>query len=331
MSRQQHDRMVVVDALEYSNWDRESFEEMRRGGISAVNVTLVIWENARETLDVIGKWHQRFREYSDLIMPVRAGEDILAAKAAGKVGIIFGTQNASLFEDDLSLVSVFHALGIRIVQLTYNIQNLVGTSCYEPDGGLSRFGKLVVAEMNRLGMVIDGSHVGERTTMDAIEHSSRPVAITHANPKSFKDHPRNKSDELLKKLAARGGILGVAPYPHLTGGTEITLDQYVEMIKRTVDLIGIEHVGIGSDASRKWSDEYLMWIRMGRWTIEPEYGAGTKERPEWLPWPKFFQTPADFPNLTEGMLRGGFSEEDAARVIGGNWLRFFTEGFKPAA
>ncbi|MGH2383440.1 MAG: dipeptidase [Candidatus Limnocylindria bacterium] len=326
-----HDSLIVIDGLQYSNWDREVFEEMRAGGVTCAHVTLVIWEDARATLDVIGKWHRLFREHADLIVPVRSAEEIEAAKRAGRTGILFGTQNASLFEDDLALVQVFHDLGVRIVQLTYNNQNLVGSSCYEAnDSGLSRYGKLVVREMNRVGMIVDCSHVGERTTLDAIEASARPIAITHANPSSIFPHRRNKSDRVLEALAERGGILGCAPYPHLTGGSEVSLEKWCEMVARTIDLMGADHVAIGSDASRKWTDEYLMWIRMGRWTHEPDYGAGTKEQAGWLPWPEFFQTPADFPNLTAGLIARGLTTDDVAKVLGGNWLRFFRDGFRPA-
>jgi microsomal dipeptidase-like Zn-dependent dipeptidase len=305
---------------------------MHRGGITCASCTLVLWENARETLGIIGTWHRRFREHADLIMPVRTGADVLAAKNANKVGIVLSFQNASPFEDDLALVQVFHELGVRIVQLTYNIQNHIGASCYEPrDSGLTRYGKFVIREMNRVGMMIDCSHVGERTTLDTIEHSARPVAITHANPSFFHDHPRNKSNDVLRQLARRGGVLGLTPYPHLTGGDEMSLESWCEMAAKTVELMGIDHVGIGSDASRKWSDEFLnRWIRMGRWTHIPDYGAGSAEQSGWMNWPKFFETPADFPNLTEGLKNVGFLHADVAKIIGGNWLRVFTEGFVPA-
>jgi membrane dipeptidase len=330
MTRAFHDKQIAIDSTQYSLWDREVLQEMKDGGFTAVNVTLVIWENARETLDVIGKWHQRFLELGDLIMPIRSGKDILEAKKQGKVGIIFGAQNTSMFEDDLYLVSVFNDLGMKVVQLTYNIQNYVGGSCYEKDIGLTRFGRFVVEEMNRLGMVVDGSHTGEKTFMDACDVSSRPCVLTHANPTFFADHPRNKSSECIKKMAATGGVIGLTCYPHLTGGKPVSLEKYVDAIKRTVDLVGIDHVGFASDASRKFDDPYLMWIRMGRWSIQPEYGAGTKSAAGWLPFPDFFATPAQFPMVTEGLLKGGFSEADAAKVIGGNWYRVFNDGFEPA-
>jgi microsomal dipeptidase-like Zn-dependent dipeptidase len=329
-ARALHGELIVIDALQYSNWDREVLEELRRGGLTCVHVTCAIWEDARTTLDNIAAWYRRLREYGDILVPVLTGEDIQTAKDAGRVGIVLGFQNASPFEDDLALVETFHRLGVRIVQLTYNNQSLVGGGCYEPqDSGLSRFGRQVIREMNRIGMLIDLSHVGERTSRDAIEASQRPVAITHANLATFHPHPRNKSDALLRALAERGGVLGCTPYPHLTGGGEISIEKWTEMVARAVDLMGVESVGVGSDSSRNWPDETLRWIRMGRWTHEPDYGAGRPGQTSWSPWPRWFQTPADFPQLTAGLLDRGFDRREVAAIMGANWLRLFREAFEP--
>ena len=327
-----HDGLVVIDALQYSNWDRETLEELRQGGLTCVHVTCAIWDDARTTLDNVGAWYRRLRDNSDLLMPVRDGTAIEAAKAQGRVGIVLGFQNASPIEDDLALVEVFHRLGVRIIQLTYNNQSLLGGGCYEPlDSGLSRFGRQVVREMNRVGMLVDLSHVGEQTCRDAIEASRRPVAITHANPATFHPHPRNKSDGVLRALSERSGVLGCTPYPHLTGSPDVTIDKWTEMIARAVDLMGIGAVGIGSDSSRKWPDDTLRWIRMGRWTHEVDYGAGKPGQTSWSPWPNWFRTPADFPRLTAGLHDRGFSRDEVAAIMGGNWLRLFGEAFQPAS
>lgn len=319
---------VTIDALEYSDWDREVVEELARGRVTCVHTTVAIWEDARTTLDAIGRWNRRFRESADLLIAVRDGADIDRARSEGKVGVVLGFQNTSPFEDDLDLVEIFSMLGVRIAQLTYNIQNLVGGSCYDPsDSGLTRFGKFVVREMNRVGMLVDLSHVGEKTAFDAIEVSERPVAITHANLSSIRPHPRNKSDDLVKALASRGGVIGCSPYPHIVGGADTTLEDWCSMVGRAVELVGIDHVGIGSDMSRKWPDEHLGWIRMGRWSHEMNYGASTNRTTGWEPWPDYFRTPEDFPNLADGLRRHGFSEAETAQIMGLNWQRFFTESF----
>ena len=325
-----HDDLIVIDALQASNWDRELLEELRAGGVTAVHVTLVFWEDARATLDNIGRWHRFFEKHGDIVMPVRRAEDIEAAKAAGKTGIIFGFQNCSPIEDDLALVQVFHELGVRIMQLTYNNQSLIGAGCYEAsDPGISRFGRQVIAEMNRVGMIIDLSHSAERTSLEAIEISERPVAITHANPLSFHEGLRNKSDTLLKALAESGGLLGFSTYPFHIGGADTTLDAYCGMIADTVAMLGVDHVGFGTDMCRKLSAEYLDWMRSGRWSKEIDSGEAKTAGGGWPDWPIWFQTPADFPNLTQGLLDKGLGEADVAKIMGGNWLRFFREGFEP--
>lgn len=322
------DKMMVIDALELSNWDRDFLESLNKGGVTCVHACCGLWENARETLTKVGEWHRFFEEHSDLVMPVKKGTDILEAKEQGKIGIILGTQNTSALEDELALVSVFNDLGVKIMQLTYNNQNLIGSSCYEEtDTGLSRYGKLVVKEMNRVGMLIDLSHVGEQTSLDAIKLSTRPVAITHANPDWIYPSNRNKSREVLTALRDNGGVLGICAYPHLIGGKETTIEEFSDLIIKTVEFMGEDQVGIGTDLTLNMSTDFLHWMRMGRWTHEMDYGAGSKENPSWPEWPEWFQTPEDFPNIIEGLRNKGMKEEVIEKVMGGNWLRFFTESF----
>lgn len=319
---------VVVDALQDTNVNRERLEQWRAGGIGCVHVTLSIWEDARATLDLLGKWNRLAREFPHLIALARSTTEIREIAASGRTAVVLGSQNGSLFDDDLDLVEVFHSAGVRIVQLTYNIQNLIGASCYDPaDAGVTRFGKYVIGEMNRVGMLVDLSHVGPKTTMDAIEISTSPVAVTHANPASVWDHVRNKSDEILKALAQRGGVLGVAPYPHLTGGKAVGQREWSEMVARAVDIMGIGHVGIGSDSCHGWGDDRLQWIRSGRWSHERQLGPATKGQEGWLPWPEFFGSPAEFPALLDGLRDVGFDEDEVAKISGDNWMRVFGEVF----
>lgn len=321
--------MIVIDALELSNWDRDFLHMLQKGGVTCVHACCGLWENARETLSKVGQWHKFFKENEDLVMQVYQGEDIIKAKEAGKIGVVLGTQNTSALEDELSLVSVFNQLGVKVMQLTYNNQNLIGSSCYEErDVGLSRYGKLVVQEMNRVGMVVDLSHVGEQTSLDAIATSTRPAAITHANPDWIYPTKRNKSPEILSALRDNGGVLGVCAYPHLVNGPRTTLDEFCDMIVRTVDFMGIDQVGLGTDLTLNMSIDFLHWMRMGRWTHEIDYGAGSKENPSWPEWPSWFKTPADFPTIAMGLSKKGMTNEGVYKVMGGNWLRFFTDSFK---
>jgi len=172
-----------IDALQYANWSERIFRQMREGGVDAVHVTIAYHETFRETVLNIEQWNRWFERHPDLIVQGRTGDDVRRARETGRTAIVFGFQNPSPIEDDIGLVEILHTLGARFMQLTYNNQSLLATGCYEAeDSGLTRMGREVVAEMNRVGMVIDMSHSAERSTLDAIETSTRPIAITHANP-----------------------------------------------------------------------------------------------------------------------------------------------------
>jgi membrane dipeptidase len=321
--------MITIDALSPDIIDRNYLKELKKGGVTVVHTSRILWESAREALSLIGKLNVFLHENNDLAMLIREGEDILRAKDEGKVGILLGAQNSSLIEDELALVEVFNNLGLKVMQLTYNNQNLVGSGCYETtDNGISRFGKLVISEMNRVGMVIDLSHCADRTTMEAIDISRRPVAITHANPQWIYATKRSKSKEVLGKLRDNKGMLGLTLFPTMIGGSESSIEDFCELVARTVDFMGIEHVGLGSDLTVNLPSDFLNWARMGRWTHEMEYGTGSPEKPGLPTWPAWFKGPADFPNLAEGLYKRGFSDKDVRAIMGENWLTFFTEGFK---
>jgi len=323
--------LTIIDGCQYSNWDRSIFQEMHAGGVTAVHVTLVYWEDGMETLQVMGQWNRLFEENSDLIMPVRQASDIERAKAEGKVGIIYGFQNCSPLEGQIDLVEIFHQLGVRFMQLTYNNQSLIGAGCYEAeDSGITRFGRQVIAEMNRVGMIIDMSHSAERTTLEAVELSTRPIVVSHANPISFQDSIRNKSNTVLKALAETGGMLGFSLYPfHLKNNSDCTLESFCEMVAQTADLMGIDHISIGTDLCQNQPLSILEWMRNGRWSKTRDYGEGSASNSAWPKPLSWFQSNADFPNIVQGLVAQGFGEDEIAKIMGLNWLRFFEESFGP--
>ena len=327
----QNDRVLIVDGAEHYVWTREVFEMLRAGDISAVNVTCAIWENAREALQDLGHWNRRFEEHSDLIVKATTVNDIRAAYEQEKTAIILGFQNTSPIEDNIDFVEIFATLGVRVMQLTYNNQNLIGSGCYEPhDGGLTTFGRDVIKEMNQHGVLIDMSHTGERTSMDTIEVSSKPVAITHANPKWIKEVQRNKSDDMLRALADSGGVLGLVTYPNLLA-SKTTLEQFCEMAARAVDLMGIEHVGIGSDYHLGFTPDQKRWWSQGRWSRSaPSFMSSQGfHSPDWphIEWPEWFKTAADMQNIVTGLKEHGFSPHEVEAIMGGNWLRLFDQVF----
>ena len=321
--------MLIIDGLQYVNWTRALFEEASSGGVNAIHVTICYWENTLDTLANFDDWRQKFHEYSDLIMPVRDAGDIRAAQRAGKIGIILGFQNCSPVEDDLRKVEMLHDQGARIMQLSYNNQSLLATGCYEErDSGVTRFGREVIKEMNRVGMIVDMSHSAEISTLQAIELSERPIAITHANPARWHNALRNKSDDVLKALGESGGMLGFSMYPfHLNDGPDCTLDDFCGMIMDSAELMGIDHIGIGSDLCQNWGYETLEWMRSGTWTFKPDYGEGNATNADWPRQPDWFTSSLDFKNIIQGLRVKGMADVDIEKIMGLNWLNFFDDGF----
>jgi microsomal dipeptidase-like Zn-dependent dipeptidase len=322
---------IRIDALQYANWSEKIFRQMREGGVDAVHATICYHENFRETVANVEIWNRRFERYADLITPGRSAADVQEAHRTKRTAIFFGFQNCSPIEDDIGLVEICHALGARFMQLSYNNQSLLATGCYESeDPGITRMGREVIKEMNRVGLVVDMSHSAERSTFEAIEISERPIAITHANPSSWQPARRNKSDDLLSALAETGGMLGLSLYPHhLLGGSACTLSSFCEMVARLVEQTGIGHVGIGSDLCQDQPDSVVEWMRSGRWTKQGDFGEGSKDDPGFPPQPEWFRDNRDFPNLERGLASVGFSEHEIAAIVGQNWLDFFDRSFAP--
>ena len=322
----------LIDGLQYSNWSEEVFQQLREGGVDAVHVTLVYHETFRETVARIERWNRWFEQWPNLIFQGFTAEDIKTARATGRTAIFFGSQNPSCIEDDIGLVEVLHRLGMRFMQLTYNNQSLLATGCYEAeDTGLTRMGREVVAEMNRVGMVVDMSHSGERSTLSALEHSVRPIAVTHANPAIWHAARRNKSETVIGALAQTGGMLGFSLYPHhLKGGTACQLDDFCTMIARTAERFGTHFLGIGTDLCQNQPDSVVEWMRAGRWTKSVDYGEGSKDAPGFPDMPSWFRDNRDFGNLSTGLRAVGFSGDEVAAIMGGNWERFFAMSFGTA-
>ncbi|NQY52010.1 MAG: membrane dipeptidase [Campylobacteraceae bacterium] len=321
---------IIIDGLQYCYWDRSYFESLQRSGITAVHVTLVYHEMARETLSRFAQWNKYFELYSDLIMPIMNMTDVKIAKEKKLVGIFFGAQNCSPIDDEIGLIEVMRKQGLLIMQLTYNNQSLLATGCYEKhDNGITRFGKQAIEEMNRVGMIIDMSHSSEISTLEAIDLSSRPICISHANPNFAHKALRNKSNEVIKALCKRGGLLGFSLYPfHLPNSSKCTLEDFTQMIADTADMVGVEHLALGSDLCLNQPTEVLEWMRNGKWSKAMDYGEGSASNSGWpddLPW---FKDEKGMENIYNGLLKQGFKEKEANQILGGNWFNFLESGLK---
>ena len=314
-----------IDNLQYCNWSREIFEINRQAGLDAIHVTIVYHEDFDELKSVIKNWENHFTNNSDLIFHGKSFKDIEKAQSENKTAVFFGFQNCSPIEDDIGLVEKVYDLGCRFMQLTYNNQSLLATGCYENvDSGVTNFGREVIKEMNRLGLVIDMSHSAEKSTIDAIEISEKPIAITHANPSFWHPAKRNKSNELLKILSDNKGMLGLSLYPHhLKDGTDCSLESFCEMTAKTAEIIGAEKIGIGSDLCLNQPDTIVEWMRNGTWTKSKNFGEGSKNKPGFPKQPDWFLDARGFSNLEVGLKKVGFSENEVNGILGNNWYNFY--------
>lgn len=320
-----------IDCLQYANWSEKIFRQLREGGVDAVHATIAYHENFRETVFNMEQWNRWFERFPELIFQGRTGADVRLARDTGRTAIFFGFQNPSPIEDDIGLVEIVHTLGARFMQLSYNNQSLLATGCYETeDPGITRMGREVIREMNRVGLVVDMSHSAQRSTLEAIEISERPIAITHANPAFWHPARRNKSDDVLRAVGQSGGMLGLSVYPHhLRDKSDCTLESFCEMAARAVELMGPGSVGIGTDLCQDHPDSVVEWMRVGRWTKKIDYGEGSKNDSGFPPMPSWFNDSRDFGTIEDGLRATGLSDTETAGVMGENWLRFFDEGFDP--
>jgi membrane dipeptidase len=340
--RDLHERAIVVNGLASSQVMPRAGEvafdvpaAMREGGVSAVNFT-VSYED-RDDFGVAAAEIAYVLRAIDETPSTRLAltvDDIRAAKEAGEAAIVLGFQNATAIEDKLPYLEVFHRLGLRVMQLTYQRRNLLADGCGETaNAGLSTFGRQVVAEMNRLGILIDLSHTGERSTLETIELSAAPVAITHACLQKFNPTPRNKTDEEVKALAGRGGVFGmnsIARFVSAEGKEKgATIEQFADQIDYLVELVGADHVGIGLDINEGLTPELFEERRRGFLKQYSELAGGD------FPYEHYYvfglTSMANTVLVTETLVDRGYSDDDVLKILGGNFLRLFEQVWQPVS
>lgn len=314
-----------IDNLQYCKWSKEIFEINKEAKLDAIHVTIAYHEDFDEVKKNVDEWTNYFKKFKDLIFQGKTFEDIEKAHKEKKTAVFFGFQNCSPIEDNIGLVEEIYKMGIRFMQLTYNNQSLLATGCYEDtDSGVTRMGKEVIKEMNNLGIVVDMSHSAEKSTLDAIRISRKPIAITHANPSFWFDAKRNKSNDVLKALAESGGVVGLSLYPHhLKDKSNCTLESFCEMAAKTAELIGVKHIGIGSDLCIGHSSNVVEWMRNGTWTKTKDYGEGSATNANFPKQPKWFEDARGFINLETGLKKTGFNSAEVNDILGNNWYNFY--------
>jgi membrane dipeptidase len=314
-----------VDNLQYCNWSREIFEINHEAKLDAVHATICYHEDFDELQKNIQQWQLYFQKNNDLLLHGKTSQDIEIAHQQNKTAIFFGLQNCSPIEDNIDYVEALKKQGVLFMQLTYNNQSLLATGCYEKkDSGITRMGKEVIKEMNRVKMIIDMSHSAELSTLEAIDISAKPIVISHANPLFWHQGLRNKSDTVLKALNDSEGMIGFSLYPHhLKGNSNCTLESFCEMIAKTTEKISINQIGIGSDLCIGHPDSIVEWMRNGTWTKTKDFGEGNANNPGFPPQPSWFKDARGFDNLEKGLKIVGFNENEINGILGNNWYNFY--------
>jgi membrane dipeptidase len=333
-ARALHAASIVIDGCSF--FLRGYNDRIRESGLSAINFTVPL------PMDDLAAAVGRIREYYEIAgrdpkIEIAWGvEDIERCKREGKLAAIIGCQNTRFLGTELANVELFARLGLRVVQLTYNERNFAADGCLEPaNGGVSFFGRKLIGELNRFGLVLDLSHCGVRSSLEAIEISEQPVIISHAGIRALVDTPRSISDEQIRAIAAGGGVVGVttfAPFNWRGGPTRPRLDDFLDAVEHTVAVAGIDHVGIGTDHVVE-PGGYPQWVRDHAATTYDPYAPDNAERTR-----RFLEVTAgvsredqlegfagmqEFPRVTQGLLDRGYSEADVQKVLGGNLLRVF--------
>jgi membrane dipeptidase len=308
----------------------------RRAGVAAASTSLLFsgppsraWE---AVLGAIARSERLLRGLGGAFVKALGPDDVERAHREGRHAIVYNLQNADPIGDDLGRVDTLAGLGVRVVQLTYNLRNLFGDGCVERvDGGLSRFGLALVERLNALGLVVDTSHCSDRTTLDAVAASARPVAVTHAAARALSGHPRAKPDDVLRRIAERGGYVGVVAMPAILtpSGRDASVDTVVDHLLHLVDVCGAGAVGIGTD----WGKPYYQAMRWSYAGVAESLRPGEFDWVGWLPEHHFdpneqcrgFETWDRWPRLTARLLERGVPEPTVVGIVGGNFLRFWRD------
>ena len=325
-ARQLHEDALVIDGLVYhSDGD---VADLRAGGIDALNITTCHFEaDFAEACQEIARWHGRLAAPGSPWMQIETAADFDRARSAGKVGIIMGWQNSRPISDEPDRLYFFRRLGLRIMQLTYNFRNALGDGCLEPEeAGLTLLGRQCVRIMNQAGIAIDLSHVGQKTMWGAIEASRQPVLITHANARALVNLARNKTDDIIKAVAQKGGVIGASIYGPMcwdqNPARKPSIDDYLGHVEYLVNVAGIEHVSFGTDLAAG-ANYARMAFERGHWRRWEGINRFNRAFGEEIP--QRYLTDcnkhSDLPKVTDALLKRGWTEAHVRAYLGGNLRR----------
>ena len=339
-----YDAAVVIDALggpgnangprgERTKLTAADLADVKASGLTAVNLTVnAIGSYAKdfeETLTNIAFYDGEIAAHPDVLLKVKSSADLAEAKRSGRLGVIYGFQDGTPFGESLDRLDLFYDLGVRIVLFTYNRRNLIGDGCLEPaNAGLSLFGRELVGRLNEKRVLIDLSHCGDRTTLESIELSQQPVAITHTGCRAITDLPRNKTDEQLRKLADKGGVVGIYFMPYLRTSGQQMAEDVIRHLEHALQICGEDHVGIGTDGTIspvKVTPEYRKAFAEEMAERRKRGIAAPGERADAFTFVPDLNTPRRFETLACLLSKRGHSDSQIAKILGGNFERLFRE------
>jgi membrane dipeptidase len=343
-SAARYNRAIVIDACggvgEYdpslpdgAPLTARGLADIRQSGVTVLNITVNSVGNGpnkfMETVTQISQYEYEFNAHPDLLLRIRSGTDIQQAKSSKRLGIVYGCQDTTMLEGNLKNLKVFADLGVRIVQPTYNVRNLIGDGCIETaDGGLSKLGYDFVAEMNRLHLLLDLSHAGAGTIAEGIEASKAPMAISHTGCRALVDLPRNTRDSELKALADRGGVAGIYFMPFLRLAGQPHAEDLIRHLQHAVDVCGEDHVGIGTDGSISGVPLTPEYLESFRKEVAARQKAGVSapgESPDVVTVVPEYNDPLRYGHLADDLARRGWSAARIDKVLGANFARLFAE------
>ena len=325
-------KAVVIDGLTIPRgWNEDSFKALAESGYTGFSASLSS-ANLNVAMASLAEWRDRIDDNPDTLIFATGADDFTRAKKEGKTAILLGFQNCTMMEKSIDNLDTLYNAGTRWIQLTYNQRNLLGDGCTErTNAGLSDFGVEAVERMNELGIMIDVSHCGHQTTLDGIKYSKTGASINHAMCETlYKNHPRAKTDEQIKAMADKGGVMGIICLGYMIGpdpGGATTLETYVDHIDHAVKIAGIDHVGVASDFAIQGmqangaTKENWYVPRLTR--FKPSYQV------KWPPWIPELDVPLRYKNVAQVLDRRGYSTGDIEKILGQNWLRYFEETLKP--
>jgi membrane dipeptidase len=312
-----------------------ALEDAKASGVTAVNITLGTTEREglfEKTMAGIGEWEARLAAHPDRLLKIRSARDIEIAKASGRLGIIYGFQDPGVLEGKIDRLRLLNDFGVRIIQLTYNRRGELGDGCLEPeDRGLTPFGRTVVERMNQLGMLVDLSHCGRKTTTEAIAASKKPVSMTHAGCAAVADTPRSKTDDALKSLANRGGVVGIYFMPFLRTKGNATAADVIQHVEHALNVCGEDHVGIGTDGGISPVDLTTEYRQRIREEVRKRRALGVsapgEEQDDVIPLVVDLNDTRRLEKLAELLLARGHSATRVEKILGANFLRLMREAW----